>query len=64
MRKRIKKALRHVCLDLLKAQAPLCEQHKMWIVRSRAMDLQNWLEMRENYLKHRREMDEMEKGLK
>jgi uncharacterized protein YecT (DUF1311 family) len=43
---------------------PMSEQHKMWIVRSRALDLQNWLEMRENYLKHRREMDEMEKGLK
>lgn len=43
---------------------PMTEQHKLGIVRSRAMDLQHWLEMQENYLEHRREMNEMEKGLR
>jgi uncharacterized protein YecT (DUF1311 family) len=43
---------------------PMCESHKLGIVQRRALELQDWLEMQENYLEHRREMDEMEKGLK
>jgi uncharacterized protein YecT (DUF1311 family) len=43
---------------------PMCESHKLGIVQRRALELQDWLEMQENYLEHRREMDEMEKGLR
>lgn len=42
---------------------PMSEHHKMNIVRSRAFDLQHWLEMQDFCLEHQRERDALEKSL-